>query len=58
MREVAEGHRVGVLLDIGADIAAGVDRAADELMRYISDGTMHPHVREAAAEAVSRLPTE
>lgn len=56
--EHCETHRVGVLLDAGADVAAAIDDIADQLIERISDVDMHRHVREAADECIGDLPPQ
>lgn len=56
--EKCEGHRVGQLLDAGADLAAEIDKSADELIERVADEDMHRHIRNVANECIADLPAQ
>jgi len=56
--EAGEAHKVGQLLDAGADLPAAITCAADELIKRVADGNMHRHVRNAANECIADLPAQ
>lgn len=56
--ERGEAHKVGALLDAGADLPASIKVVADQLSERVSADDMHSHIRDAANEAISELPPE
>lgn len=56
--ESSEVHRVGLLLDPGADIPQAIKEIAYQLIQLISDDEIHRHVRDAADECIGDLPVQ
>lgn len=56
--EACEAHRVGSLLDAGADLPAAIHAVRDDLIERTSDDEIHRHIRNAADECIADLPAE